>query len=417
VIVLVQYAASVPGDWKEIDSAQWNAEPKRPIPAGGESPDPPGYVNAINIGGEVWQGFDHYRIEDIADAEQGAGVRLTAWDTDAEDYPAGRRHARQAIYFDHAPDPQMNGAITARSAHTVWAEPDIFAEMAPFYPGGSGTDLIEVGDLGTDWPAPADDDATRHGLILTDPDFAAHAAALSVQGWRSARWCAHLAADELKADGTLKSQREQGRYVPLDHTRTYYHTATPQAYPPAAADYANLLSLTTAAATSQSTTTSAAGALGWAATTPANEPASAAWPTGTYRAQIDVVSIDVNVVVGAHFVRLDSALAAELEAIPQAQPAFNGTGLHLGQYLGAWTPGAVGDRFGVKLLIDRVGGMGQQSIELELGELDDFADGDWPAAAPAVSSIRSTVTASAAISSGVTMQEAIEVQTVTVLEA
>ena len=177
-------------------------------------------------------------------------------------------------------------------------------------------------------------------------------------------------------------------------TKTYYHRSTARPIGAVSAQFENALELSTGtAANQQATGLNQNAALAWAAATPASEPNSAAWPSGTYRYQLDVPSVSVDLIFGlltldsalGGFLRLDSTLAVVLERVQQSQGAFSLSGLHLATV--SWTPlaGLASDRFGFAVAVDRVDGHGNTTMTMQLNEADDFADGPWaasPAAAP-----------------------------------
>ena len=186
-----------------------------------------------------------------------------------------------------------------------------------------------------------------------------------------------------------------GRYVVPTGTRTYYHNNVvgPSPHPTWETFGQNSLGLTPAGASSE-----ASGSIGgnarmvFAASSPANEPNSAAWPTtGVYRYQFDCIATGADLVFGCltlggtegHFGRINAAADTDLQVFEQDQAAFSGSGLHLASITDpAWTAGAADNRFGILVCCQRVTGHGNQSMTLQLGETDDFADGPW-AAAPA----------------------------------
>ena len=141
-------------------------------------------------------------------------------------------------------------------------------------------------------------------------------------------------------------------------------------------------------AANEDATIAQGGELAWVAATPVGEPNSAAWPTtGTYRYQIDCIAAGVDLTFGlltqatytGGFVRINSALDTELQLFAQSQSAFSGSGLHLATVTDpAWSAGAASDRFAIKIAGVRVIGHGNQIMTLQLGEVDDYADGPWP---------------------------------------
>jgi hypothetical protein len=74
---------------------------------------------------------------------------------------------------------------------------------------------------------------------------------------------------------------------------------------------------------------------------------------------------------------------ATVQRIAQDEAAFAGSGLKLATVNSpSWVTGLADlqtYRFGVVIAAVRNAGHGQQTLTLQLGELDDFADGPWQA--------------------------------------
>jgi hypothetical protein len=249
----------------------------------------------------------------------------------------------------------MGGAINTRQSQRVYAEDPNFE------------DLVEAW---SDFEEP--NSHVRHGVWVDDPD--SYNAKQTDHGWRS--WTEGLDPSELDADGNVKIQRlgnRKGRYKYPDGTKTYYHSTTTLSTGLHTADFENELRTATAPPASQQSSNIVGGTdrIIWASTTSSGEPDSAAWPTGTYRAQLDVTSV-------GHFARVNAALSTELETKAQAEGAFSGTGLKLATTGSvSWSSGTSTDRFEITIVAASGASHGNQKITLELNETDDFVDGPW----------------------------------------
>lgn len=366
--ILYQPTRANPTGWEQVDSSGW---------AGLD----PFTCHALCVQGVVVDGADHYSVEPV---EPGV-VRVIVWNDDLEDWPVGERWARE-IYFRHlAPDqdPRFGGAINTNQTHVLYAEGVAKAALEAAYSGNSRVVIKDWTEFDPNRANPMD------GQWVSDAEHAAHQREQTVQGWRT--WTEGLDPSELDAQGRVKAQRAVGRYVRPVGTRTYYHNGTDLSIPAYSADHENALETSATGATSEDASISQSGALAWAAATPVSEPDSAAWPTtGTYRYQIDCIAAGADLTFGlltqsgytGGFARLNSALDTELQLIVQSQSAFAGSGLHLATVTDpAWSAGAASDRFGIKIAATRPVGHGGQVMTLQLGEVDDYADGPW--AAPA----------------------------------
>lgn len=78
---IVQWAARNPQDWIEIDSSLWATLPSRAEPTPGQlggSNNQLGWINGLMVQGVVFNGADHYAVEDVVIGLD-AGVRVTSW--------------------------------------------------------------------------------------------------------------------------------------------------------------------------------------------------------------------------------------------------------------------------------------------------------------------------------------------------
>ncbi len=372
--VLYQPTEATPADWLEVDSADWASLGSFPL-------------NALCVQGVVFEGPDHYSVEHVS-----AGVvRVAVWHDDPTDWPVGQRWARVWTFRDltASADPRLGGAITPTHSQIVYAEAGIGVQIAAHYQNNPTITLQDWADFDPRRVAPLD------GLWLSDASYKAHQTARATHGWRE--WTDGLDPSEIDSNGRLKQQRAQGRYEIPKGTRTYFHNAVALANGIHVADNENELALTAAGVVSEDCIVNHAGDACWTGTSPSNEPNSSAWPTtGVYRYQIDVSATGADLEFGlydngngdlGHFGRVNAAITSDLQTFFQDQSGFTGTGLHMASITNpAWTSGAATDRFEVFIVGTRVTGHGDQTLTLDIGESDDFADGPWaeaPAGPPA----------------------------------
>lgn len=373
--ILVQWATSVPGDWTEIDSRDWAKQAFRPVPsqASGLQPDArTGWVHAINVQGVVFQG-DHYHVDDLGDGS----IKVTCWSDDPEDWAPSEVWAREVVFEPLQADASFGGAYNTRQTWTWYVnDPDAKVGL--------------VGARGRAVPWSWFQPPTRHvahGVWAPEDLHGALMAARSLRGWRE--WTDGVPAG-LVRDGQVLDQRKQGLYLVPKGTRTYYHSNTIAAWGShTALNEHELVTSPSGVATNVAAVVGGNGAICFLGVSPAGEPDSAAWPTGTYRCQLDVPLVGADLVFGllnlgtqgvGHFARVDSAGALDLETHAQDQAAFTGSGLHMASWTGSWSAGSATDRFEILIAAQRVSGHGNQDLTLQLNEFDDFVDGPWAAA-------------------------------------
>lgn len=390
---LIQWGTTDPDSWFEFDSSDWLHLPRRPEPVSGTPvPDDEGYGVAFNFQGTVFAG-DRLGMVPLPD---GLGVQVHEVWEDLEDYAVGWRHARVITIPHLGPDLHRNGAINARQSQTIYAEADVAAMMR--YMGATNIHPWEE-------YKPLPDAVYIHGLWLPNDLYQAHAALHVTRGWRE--WVEGLDPRELRdrlcADGVVRPcvlpQRSQGRYVPAEGTRTYFHRDSTLTTSLHTADFENELLTGTGAAGEQICPTLGGGEdrICWAATTAANEPDNATWPTGNYRHDIDATSAGSAITFGlltvgasdGHFARVNDARTTHVETKAQAEGAFSLPGIKpatTGSV--SWGGSTQSDRFEIAIAAGRPASHGNQSITLELNESDDFADGPWVAAAGVPAGLR-----------------------------
>ena len=364
--VLYQPTLGTPGDWAECQCVDWGRQ---------------GAFDcmALNVQGLVFEGADHYDVLSLGNDV----VEIAAWHDDPTDWPVGTRWARVVTISPLRPDPrpEYGGALNTNITTKLYVEDTALFEAA--YKGVYNVQVFKWSSF-----RKSKYTTSRSGLWVTDQQYADHQAARAVCGWRE--WTEGLDASELDANGFVKQQRLQGRYVVPKGTRTYYHNATDAATGVHNAGEENELGNSPAGLTNETVAVNQNGTIAFTGTTIAGEPDSAAWPTtGVYRCQIDAAAVGADHTFGlltingntGHFSRVDSGLTSDQETFDQAQAAFNISGLHLATVTDpSWSAGSIADRFEIAIAVNRNAGHGPQDFTLQLGELDDFADGPWVAA-------------------------------------
>lgn len=169
--IFLQWAKAVPEDWFAVDVRNSKAIrdlPKRPAPGPGSVVDSsPGWLCGLQCQGIDFTGYDHVAVEPV-----GQGLRITGWQDDPDDWPAGTRYAVSWQLDPPAPDPALGGRINTVQARTVWAED----QAAAWFPGVS---VLPWGDF-----ALPSGSLTLHGIWLPDDLFQQHGAIRSRHVWR-----------------------------------------------------------------------------------------------------------------------------------------------------------------------------------------------------------------------------------------
>ena len=327
------------------------------------------------VQGVRFNGADHYAVERVTIGLE-AGIKVTVWNDDPDDWPVGERHARVWTFLPLAADPNLGGAINTRQSQVLYAEGERFSRIPP-----QNTTVLPWVDFIP--PAAA---ITRHGVQLTNAKYAEHMAAQAEWGWR--HWTDHLPDSEVVTlpDGRrmLKDQRPQGRYSPSEHTLTWFQRDTDLAQGWSTATHENAFLGVAGAGETESVTTDAAGIRSWMFSTPANEPNSTDWPNGLYRIQLDCTAASTGLVYGliagvgtGAFARVSGDLASIINSWQQFQAAFSGTGLKLASQTQNPDAGNADERFGVA--VNATGDSHGDAITLRFSA-DAFADGPWPGA-------------------------------------
>jgi hypothetical protein len=326
-----------------------------------------GWITALNLFGVVFSG-DHYAVEDLPNG----AVRVTCWNDDPDDQDSSLFYARVVDFWPLQADPTMGGAINTKFQQTIYAGPGLSLPVQQY------TTVVPWSQF-----SPPNPSIARHGIWLPDQLYEEHNQAQTTHGWRE--WTAGVPAEDI-VNGRVKPQRPEGRYIKPDGTRTYYASDTDLANDIHAADEEKAYLTTTG--TSQQVVSDKLDDNGeelFTFVTPSGEPASAAWPTGNYRAQLDCVSFHADGEFGVldlgasgHFARVNAAISSDLETKQQQESAFILTGLKLATTGSvSWSAGAATDRFEVLVSGRRTTGHASIYLTLELNEADDYADGPW----------------------------------------
>lgn len=176
--VLVQWSFRNATGWVEIDSSQWPSLPSKPTPGPASNlNNQPGWIAGLCVQGIVFDGMDHYAIEELTDGS--GGIVVTGWNTEVTaNTPSDRLEAYAWTLLPLAPDPELGGQLNTRQSRVVHAAPAQLAMYQNFGPLAN-TDLRPYANF-----APPGQAITRHGIQMADADWQAHVAARTVHGWR-----------------------------------------------------------------------------------------------------------------------------------------------------------------------------------------------------------------------------------------
>lgn len=399
--ILYQFALKNPTSWQEVDSSNWKHLPKRPVPKKGElggEDNIPGWIRNVNIQGLTTEGYDHVAIEEITIGND-EGVKLTVWNDDPDDaHIEGVEdwvNDPQAIVWTIlplAPDPKLGMAINTRQSCKRYCKGPRYDRLVSDPPQNTTVRPWEEF-------APPSEEITRHGVWIENEKHSEHVEKAPQHEWGWHHWVEHLPENEIEIESEirhnkgqiikqvqprrkLEEQRLQGRYKQAEHTITYYQRSADRAIGNITYTNEDALELTTTTAASESFTTNAtSGNPVWAFTTPANQPNSADWPSGTFNAQLNCTAASTGVTYGiVKFYRADST-PASIEELGDNLEDFSGTGLKLKTNTSLdFSAGSANDCFGFK--INASGDSHGDAITLQLNTTDSYADGPWTTEAP-----------------------------------
>jgi hypothetical protein len=190
----VQWVRAHPSDWERIDrGADWKRTPRKPQPDGTEAiDDAPGHIMSICVGGNEFQGFDHYAIDAIPQ-----GLRVTVWNDDPEDWD--EPYAEVWDILTPRLDPRL-GIVNTYQTVIAYGDPIAFRGMpgyslsteqgpwslrlwSDFQPPASGRTRHGVWLPGPN-PLTPDSQGRHAGLYLDDDGPRAHHQARRLRGWQ-----------------------------------------------------------------------------------------------------------------------------------------------------------------------------------------------------------------------------------------
>lgn len=174
--IYIQWALATPANYVMYDLAVRNQIrnlPSKPEPVAFSFPpldNQPGWVNAINCQGIIFEGFDHYGLAYEANVRK---VTLSGWvDSTSSGFPYA---TSWELWFPKG-DPKFGGAINTDQRGTQYATAG--STQAAIYDDG-GVPWLPY----SQFAAPAAI-ATRHGVYMTDAQYAAHSAVRTEPVWR-----------------------------------------------------------------------------------------------------------------------------------------------------------------------------------------------------------------------------------------
>ena len=129
--ILLQWSLASPTDWVSIDlgttgaaAARWRNLPKKPVPPNNPTIDNnPGWLYDLCIDGVMLGGYDHYSAAPVTVGGV-AGIDVTLWNDDPDDWAIGTRHALVWRFLPPAPDSRFGGRLNTRQWLTYFLEPN-----------------------------------------------------------------------------------------------------------------------------------------------------------------------------------------------------------------------------------------------------------------------------------------------------
>lgn len=376
---LIQWTRDVPLGYEEYDSGSMPIHLKRPDPTGKDvSPDGgPGFVHHLMHQGTVFTA-DHYCVRDRDDG----GVDVLSWNDSPVD---GWKFGSVRTFYPLSPDADFGGAYnTKQSIDTVrhWAE------------SGIRERLISMGfreariAAWTDFPMP-DESETFHGLLVSDSLQQDHVFRVQAENRSWREWTDGI-PEHLVKNGRLVDQRTLGFYKRNVGTQTLIAKSSTTADNTihAASHELEIDRDTTTASTVAENVAFGADELTHLLTSISGVPNESSWPNGLYRWQIDAAAAGSELTFGCltiggsagHFARVNSGATAHVGSTwTQTQSVFSGPGLHVASRTLTPPTGVAADRFEALLACGSSAMHGNQSLDLELNEADDFIDGPWAA--------------------------------------
>jgi hypothetical protein len=382
--LLVQWATEHPRGWVELDSSEWAALAKKPVPVGGEEiDDAPGWLSNVCVQGMCSGSVDHVAVEHLDN-----GVRVTLWKDDPEDYEPSEFFARVLTFHPLKPDSRLGGAINTDIESVMYAGADRLKEL----------EAVDFADTEVKpWSefVPPPEAITRHGIWLTDELAAAHRPLAVPPSWR-----------EWGEDGTVPPQRALGRYAKAKGTITYYwrgqdnggsgDDAYSDLKPAIGQNFKLTLNSTTLNEVTRDLLPGTEEEISFAFSTAKDDPGEADWPLGDYRAQIDINGLESGDVHCRTRILQVSDLGVIRDTLGTSS-LYTTTGTKLFTISG-YNPaiGAEGDRYQIRVLGWNEHDHQFRMMTLGVRTTDSFADGPWTAAV--VHEGAATVTGSGSVS-------------------
>ena len=378
--VLIQWTeldeTKAPSDYQEYRSEDWASLPDVPI-------------HSINIQGNCFSA-DHYFISnfdegsafsDIKGYEEpasGSSCYITIWNDDPDDWGPEEMWAEVWEIRPLRQDPNFGNAWNTAQLLVAYCSPNSEKWHRQLPQGCAIKDIAE-------FVIPTRN--VRHGKWVSDRRHEEHVSARAIYGWR--HWTEDIPAEDIDAKtGCITCQRDLGKYNVPDGTRTIYQRSGARSvlYVDATSEH-NAEALTGAAANVSIDEGGTTITDGFAFTSNSDFPNEAAWPSGTYRAQLDCTlndgafSYGLDQIGGSGnggFHRVNSTLATSLEVKRQVEAIFTGTGLKLATTgVTSWPSAALTDRIGIVITYQRGDAHGTRTLQFQVNEADDFIDGPW----------------------------------------
>ncbi len=116
--VCYQWALDPPGDWQDVDSADWGNLAKRPLPGVSPPLGDVGYINSVCVQGVSIEGADKYAVTPFED-----GCKVWRWTDDLRDRTEPEFRAEVWTFLPLAPDRRIGGRYNTRQSVVIYAAP------------------------------------------------------------------------------------------------------------------------------------------------------------------------------------------------------------------------------------------------------------------------------------------------------
>lgn len=178
---MYQWALTTPVDWLDTTASEWSALRDLGVPGLGVLAGTNlGWINAVNVQGVVFEGYDHYAIEPITN-----GVRVYVWNDDPDDFTSDQYHGSVWEFLSLAVDIQVGGLFNTRQTFTSYV------------PLTNPRAVPSENETLTPWSdfVPPSASITRHGIWTTNSIYDASKIARTAHGWRE--WTAGVPAGQI----------------------------------------------------------------------------------------------------------------------------------------------------------------------------------------------------------------------------